>query len=316
MLSALAILPFLAIPIRIDPVMADFGPFTLTWHGLFTAIGIIAGVSLSVWLVKKDGIPPEVGQEIALVGVPSAIVGARLFYVFEHWDRFSDQPLKIVTGITEGGITLYGGLLGGVLGGLVYALWHKWPIGITLDGAAPGMILGQAIGRIGDLINGEHLSNKTDLPWGVKYLNEGSPQYQWWLRHPDPNNPLKPLDTYAVHPVAGGYELLGDLAILAILLFVCRRFIRVPGWVFCSYVGMYGIMRFGLSYFRFDEQTIGGVPVPQLTSALLIVIAVLAACDLYLTPCPITPEYAERVWSNIELPDDDGDEAPNSPSPA
>jgi len=177
-MSALAFVTFLSINIDINPVMADFGPFTLTWHGLFTAIGIIGGVSLSVWLAKKDGIPPEVAQEIALVGVPCAIVGARLFYVFEHWDRFGDEPLKIVTGITEGGITLYGGLLGGVIGGLLYALWHKWPIGITFDAAAPGMILGQALGRIGDLINGEHLADRTGLPWGVKYLHPDSPQYQ------------------------------------------------------------------------------------------------------------------------------------------
>lgn len=310
MLSALAFLPLLSINIDIDPVMAELGPFMLTWHGLFTALGIMAGVSLSVWLAKKDGIPPEVAQEIALVGVPCAIVGARLFYAFEHWDRFSGDPLKIVTGITEGGITLYGGLLGGVLGGLIYSLWHKWPIGIGLDAAAPGMILGQGIGRLGDLINGEHLADKTSLPWGVKYLNPGSPQYQWWLNHPDPSKPLKPLDTYAVHPVAGGYELLGDFVILAILLFVCRRFIRVPGWVFCSYVAIYGIMRFGLSYFRFDEQTIANVPVPQLTSGLLIGIAVLAAGVLYRKPGPITPEYAERVWSDMPMPDDsEGDSA-------
>ena len=310
-MSALALVTLLTINIDIDPVMADLGPFTLTWHGLFTAIGIIAGVSLSVWLCKKDGIPPEVSQEIALVGVPSAIIGARLFFVFEHWDRFSDEPLEIITGITEGGITLYGGLLGGVLGGFLYALWHKWPIGITFDAAAPGMILGQALGRVGDLINGEHLADKTGLPWGVKYLHPDSPQYQYWLNNQDPNNPLRPLDTYAVHPVAGGYELLGDLVILAILLFVARRFIRVPGWVFCSYVGMYGILRFILSYFRFDEQTIGDVPVPQLTSGILLGIAVIAAGIFYRKPGPITPEYAERVWGDLPLPEDtDANEAP------
>ncbi len=314
-MSALAFVTFLSINIDINPVMAEFGPFTLTWHGLFTAIGIIAGVSISVWLAKKDGVPPEIAQEVALVGVPSAIVGARLFFVIEHWDRFGDEPLKIVTGITEGGITLYGGLLGGVIGGLVYALWHRWPIGILLDAAAPGMILGQAIGRIGDLINGEHLADRTGLPWGVKYLHPDSPQYIYNLNNQDPANPLRPLDTYAVHPVAGGYELLGDFVILAILLFVSRRFIRVPGWVFCSYVAMYGVMRFGLSYFRFDEQTLGGVPVPQLTSGLLIGIAIIAAGILYRKPGPITPEYAERVWGDLPLPGEK-DESEGAPAPA
>ncbi|HQW51753.1 MAG TPA: prolipoprotein diacylglyceryl transferase, partial [Tepidiformaceae bacterium] len=186
---------------------------------------------------------------------------------------------------------------------------HKWPIGIGLDAAAPGMILGQGIGRLGDLINGEHLADRTGLPWGVKYLHPDSPQYRYSLNNQDPNDPLRPLDTYAVHPVAGGYELLGDFIILGILLFVCRRFIRVPGWVFCSYIAMYGIMRFFLSYFRFDEQTIANVPVPQLTSGILLGIAVIAAGILYRKPGPITPEYAERVWGDLPLPGEEPESA-------
>ena len=321
-MSAISFVTFLAININIDPVMFDVGPFTLTWHGLFTAIGIIAGVSLSVWLAKRDGIPTDVAQEIALVGVPCAIVGARMFYVFEHWGRFSNELPSIVTGITEGGITLYGGLIGGVVGGLAYALYHRWPIGIGLDCAAPGLILGQGIGRIGDLINGEHLADRSSLPWAVKYLHPDSPQYQYWLRNQDPNEPLAPLDTYAVHPVAGGYELIGDFVILGILLFVCFRYIKVPGWVFCSYVAMYGVLRFILSYFRFDEQTISGMPVPQLTSAALIGLAVIAAGILYRKPGPITREWEERVWGDLRKPGDEppgsdpDDEAPAAPAPA
>ena len=70
-------LVFLAITIPFDPEIGDIWGLTLTWHGVFTAVGIIGGVSLSVYLAKRDGIPSEVGQEIALVGVPCAIVGAR-----------------------------------------------------------------------------------------------------------------------------------------------------------------------------------------------------------------------------------------------
>jgi len=316
-MSALAlIVPFLAINIDIDPVMAELGPFTLTWHGLFTAVGIIAGVTLGVWLAQRDGIPGEIGQEVALVGVPCAIIGARLFYVFEHWDRFNDDPIRILTGITEGGITLYGGLLAGVLGGLIYAMWRKWPIAIGLDAAAAGMVLGQGLGRLGDLINGEHLADKSGLPWAVKYLHPDSPQYQWWLNNPDPDNPLQPLDTYAVHPVAGGYEMLGDFLILGILLLVCRRFIRVPGWVFCSYVAMYAILRFALSAFRFDEQTVSGIPVPQITSGILLGIAIIAAGILYRHPGPITEEYAKRVWGDVPPPKDQDEPPASAASPA
>lgn len=292
----LALVSFLTIDINIDPTMFTFGPFTLTWHGLFTAVGIICGVSLAVWLCTKDGIPSEVAQEIALVGVPSAIVGARLFYVFEHWDIFSHDPAKIVTGITEGGITLYGGLLGGVLGGLIYALWHKWPIAITLDAAAPGMILGQGLGRIGDLINGEHHATGSNLPWAVRYTNP---------------NTLGELGK-SVHPTAGGYELIGDFIILGILLFVARRRIRVPGWTFCLYIVIYAVMRYVLSFTRLDEQEFLKIPVPQIVSGLLIAGAVVIAGILFRHPGPITPEYAERVWGNqVDAePGEDGGKTP------
>ena len=76
---------------------------------------------------------------------------------------------------------------------------------------------------------------------------------------------------------------------------------------------MYGIMRFFLSYFRFDEQTIADVPVPQLTSGILLGIAVIAAGILYRKPGPITPEYAERAWGDLPPRDD---EPGNSPNPA
>ncbi|MBE7520740.1 MAG: prolipoprotein diacylglyceryl transferase [Thermoflexaceae bacterium] len=241
-------LPFLAIEIHIDPTMAKFGPFTLAWHGFFTAVGIIAGVVLAIRFGKSRGLDPEVGQAVALVGVPSAIVGARLFYVAEHWHAFSGDLPHIVTGITEGGITLYGGLIGGVVGGLAYGLYRRLPILPLLDAAAPGMILGQALGRIGDLINGEHRGTPSDLPWAVRYTQ--------------PNTLGDP--GLSVHPTAGGYELLGDLVILAILLLVVARVARRPGWVFFWYALLYAGLRASLSPLRLDEAGALGLAIPQL----------------------------------------------------
>ncbi len=292
-MSLLAFLPFMVININIDPTIGALGPFTLTWHGLFTAAGIIGGVTLSVWLARKDGIPSEVGQEIALVGVPCAIIGARLFYTFEHWENFSgswENYRSIVTGVTEGGITLYGGLIGGVIGGLIYGIWHKWPIGIALDAAAPGMLLGQAIGRIGDLINGEHHADASSLPWAVRYI------------HPETLGEFGK----AVHPTAGGYELIGDLIIAALIIWVARRYLKAPGWSFCAYVILYGMMRFALSFTRTNtgaggEQTFFDTPVPQLTAAVTVGLAVIAAGILLRWPGGITREWAERVgWKKAQ----------------
>lgn len=285
--NALHSLVFLVIDINIDPDIGQWGPFRLSWHGFFTAVGILAGVSLSVYLAKKDGIPAEVAQEIALVGVPCAIAGARLFYVAEHWDAFSGSPQDIIFKIQEGGLTLYGGLIGGAVGGAIYGILHRWPIAIGLDCAAPGMILGQGIGRLGDLVNGEHHADPSNLPWAIRYT------------HP---NTLGELGV-AVHPTAGGYEMLGDFIILSLLVFVLRRYIRIPGWVFVSYVVLYGAMRFGLSYTRTDETAIGGVPIPQLVAAATLGIAIMLAGILYRYPGPITDEYARRHWE----PEGDGD---------
>ena len=289
---------FLSIIIDIDPEIANVWGLNLTWHGLFTAVGIIGGVSLSVYLAKVDGIPSDAGQELALVAVASAIVGARLFFVVEHWDRFEGDLLGIIFDITEGGITLYGGLIGGVLGGVIYGLLHRWPIAIGLDAAAPGMILGQGLGRIGDLINGEHLATGSDLPWAFVYS------------HP---NTLGELGV-SVHPTAGGYELLGDFVILALLLVVGRRFIRVPGWTFCLYAIVYSAMRFGLSELRVDEQTIGDVPVPQIVSPVIIGVAIILVGVLRRYPGPITMEWEKRILGSK------GNEAPpasdDEPSPA
>lgn len=271
-------LPFLAIEIQLDPTMAQFGPFTLAWHGFFSAVGIIAGVTLAIRFGKRRGLDPEVAQVVALVGVPCAIVGARLFYVAEHWSAFSDDLPHIVTGITEGGITLYGGLIGGVVGGLAYGFYRRLPILPFLDTAAPGMILGQAIGRVGDLINGEHRGTPSDLPWAVRYTH--------------PNTLGDP--GVSVHPTAGGYELLGDLAILAILLLVVARVVRRPGWVFFWYALLYAGLRASLSPFRQDEVAAAGLAVPQLVGFGVIAATLLLGLFLLRrrTRLPETPQAA------------------------
>ena len=227
--------------------MAKLGVFTLSWHGFFSALGIIAGVTLAIRFGQGRRIDPEVAQVVALVGVPCAIVGARLFYVAEHWSAFSDDLPRIVTGMTEGGITLYGGLIGGVVGGLAYGFFRRLPILPFLDTAAPGMILGQALGRVGDLINGEHHGTPSDLPWAVRYTH--------------PNTLGEP--GISVHPTAGGYELLGDLVILAIVLIVVARVACRPGWVFFWYALLYAGLRASLSPLRMDEVGALGLAIPQ-----------------------------------------------------
>lgn len=262
--------PFLAIEIPLDPNLGELGPFLITWHGLFTAIGILGGVWLALQIARATNFDPDQAYNIALVGVPSGIIGARLLYVVEHWDFYGEYPGEIIA-ITEGGISIWGGVLGGIIGGLIFAAWARYPIGRGLDTGAFGLILGMAIGRIGDLINGEHLASATDLPWAVYYTDPDSPAFAHSIN-------------VGPHHPATTYEMIGDFAILGImfvLLFRVPWFRARPGLTFCFYMISYAAMRFAVSYTRLDSaDTFAGVTVPQLVS--LVVIALTLPLAWYL----------------------------------
>ncbi len=279
-----------AIDINIDPHLIR-GGFGLTWHGFFTAVGIAAGVFLSYRLARGKGFKEDDVFTVALVAVPAGIVGARALWVIEHTDAINS--VGDVFRLTDGGISIYGAMIGGVLGGLIYVLLFRpqFPKFLALDIAAPGMILGQAVGRWGDLINGEHFADRSSLPWAFRYTHPqtdgpwasyvlGEPQ-QPWVRGDTGN--LQSGAPVAVHPVAGGYEWILDFMILGVLLYLRRRG-ALPGWGFVFYVIAYAAVRGLLGILRTDEQTIGGMSVPQLLAVITGVMAVGLALYLLRNP--------------------------------
>lgn len=289
-----------AININLNPEIFG-GGFTLTWHGFFTAVGIALGVWLAVRLARKVGLPEDDVFTIALVAVPCGIVGARALWVFEHTDLIDN--VGDIFALTDGGISVYGAMIGGVLGGFIYVLIWKpgFPRWLALDVAAPGMILGQAIGRLGDTVNGEHFANASDLPWAFRYTHPNTegpwasivdgviPSVGTWVRGQTGALAEAPV---AVHPVAGGYELILDFMILGGLLLL-RRTRLLPGGGFIFYVLAYGAVRGLLALLRTDEQTIaGGLSVPQLIAILTALAALVMAYFLWRDP-PQRPEPAD-----------------------
>lgn len=258
-----SLLPLLAIEIPWSPNIVEIGGFLLTWHGLFTAIGVLVGVWLSLRIAERIDFNVDDAYTLALVGVPSGIIGARLMFVAERWDFYGSNPWEILA-ITEGGISIWGAILGGVLGALAFALWRGYPIGRGLDAASFGLITGQAIGRLGDLVNGEHLARPTDLPWGVYYTHPESPAFA----HSVAVGPHHPATTY---------EMLGDLVILGALFYVLFRvpwFRAHPGMTFFVYLISYAVMRFFVTYLRIDSAETLGLRVPQLVSVIVLLVAV------------------------------------------
>ncbi|MEX2375834.1 MAG: prolipoprotein diacylglyceryl transferase [Dehalococcoidia bacterium] len=253
----------LAIEIPWDPSIVTIGGFLLTWHGLFTAVGILVGVQLSLWMARQIDFDVDNAYTLALIGIPSGIIGARLLFVAEHWSYYGDNVRDILA-ITEGGISIWGAVIGGVLGPLLYALWRRWDIWKGLDAASVGLVAGMGIGRIGDLINGEHLARATDLSWGVIYTHPDSPAF------------AHSLIAGAHHP-ATTYEMLGDFVILGIAIFLARgAWRRLPGLTFFFFLASYAVMRYFLSELRLDsaETFLSGVTVPQLVSIVVVLATV------------------------------------------
>ncbi len=225
------------IEIGINPILIAFGPLSISWHGLLMMVAIIVGVWLPIRLVSRAGLSVDLLFSLAIWAVPGGIIGARLVHVIDYWSYYLANPVAILA-FWEGGLAIWGGILGGTITGVIFARVRRFTLAPYADLAALGMILAQAIGRIGDIINGEHISSATGLPWGVVYTHPNSPGFG-----------LPP-----VHP-AVAYELLMDLVIFG-LLWKLRGRIRPDGSLFLVYLTVYSVGRFFLSFLRLDSNTV------------------------------------------------------------
>ncbi|HUF52229.1 MAG TPA: prolipoprotein diacylglyceryl transferase [Dehalococcoidia bacterium] len=287
----------LKIEIGVDPTVFEVAGIEVTWHGVFTALGVIIGVTIAAWLARRMGYPEDMIYNVALALVIGGIIGARGLYVIENWSNFEDDLGEIFS-LNAGGISIYGALIGGTIGGLGYAYFAKVPnIPRGLDIGAIGGIMGMAIGRIGDIINGEHFAKATDLPWGVVYT--------------DPDSPAYPLRLEPQHP-AVGYELLGDLVIFVALLVI---YFRVPraGVTFFSWVLLYGILRFAVSFLRLDDEVVLGLRTAQVIAVMAIPLGLGGI--IYLLRTPPAEERAGRSRRR-RVPREDAPAAPEDTSTA
>ena len=233
------------IEIPFDPNI-HLGPLAVSWHGIFTAVGIFFGVALPVRLIRGR-VSEDDAYAIATWGVVGGIIGARLLHVLDRLDFYLREPLQILA-IWSGGIAVWGAVIGGAIAGYADALRRKVAIGNTADAAVAGLGLGLAIGRIGDIINGEH--HATDCVTGICV----------GYTHPDTLGQAGP-----VH-LAIGYEMVYVLVTVALALWLYTRRERSPlgsglrrslppGTIFWSWAFLYGFGRFAISFLRIADPT-------------------------------------------------------------
>jgi phosphatidylglycerol:prolipoprotein diacylglycerol transferase len=227
------------------------------------AIAALAGFFLASREAKRRGEDPEHTFMMAFLLVPMAFIGARLYHVIDLWDFYSQNPILIFGGA---GLGIFGAIAGGVTGLIIYTKWKKLNILRWLDIAAPGLILGQAIGRWGNFFNQELYGYPTDLPWAI-YI--------------DPAHRLPGYEAFShFHPMFLYESLLNFLGCF-LLLFLARKLGKrlLDGDVISLYVIYYGLVRFALEGLKIDVWTIAGFPTARWISIIAIIAAVAVMID-------------------------------------
>jgi prolipoprotein diacylglyceryl transferase len=262
---AAAVAP-LSIPSPGDPFLINTDLFQVRWYGLLLALGVL----IAGWMTRREfrrrQLDPELVYSIAVWAVPIGLIGARLYHVATDWDAFSGH-LGDVPAIWNGGLSIFGAVLGGMLGTWIGCRRTGMRFWVVADCVAPGLILAQALGRWGNYFNQELYGKPTDLPWGVR-IDNPPPQYT-------PGSAFQPMFLY---------ESITNLLIMFVLLWFVRRYWRrVPaGTVFALYGTLYNAVRIPLETIKIDPADhVLGQRINVWVSLILFLISAAAFCLLF-----------------------------------
>lgn len=261
---------FLEIP------MGD-GTITIQFYGVIIAFGIIlaalfGGRKAYTWKMSLDNM-----VDVLIYGIIGAVVGARLYYVIFQWDYYKDNLGDIIK-IWEGGLAIYGGIIGGVLAAFLVCKKTGLNFIKLLDLIGMSLFIGQGIGRWGNFTNQEAFGTNTTLPWGmtsdkiVAYINNNQADF---IKNGIEMNPDLP-----VHPTFL-YESLWCLLGFVVLYIVCQKFYKFDGQLFLGYGIIYGIERTIVEGLRTDSLYIGDTTLRASQVLSLAIVVVCTALTIY-----------------------------------
>src|SRR5918993_157399 len=240
------LLALFSLPSPPSPIIFEVGPIALSYHGLLIALGIAVGTWLTGRELARRGYDGVLALGALFFVVPLGVLGGRLYHVATEYHRYTRNPFPKVLETYDGGLGIYGAVAGGFLGLLLFS-WYRGINALTFaDAAAPGLALGQAIGRWGNYFNQELFGQPSDLPWAIRI----APLHR----------PTEYADATSFHPTFL-YESLWDVLVCLLLLWVARRFSErlKAGDVFMLYVVLYSVGRFLVETLRVDHAfVIGG----------------------------------------------------------
>lgn len=237
--------------LAINPIAFSIGSLSVHWYGIILGLGALAGLMLAIQEGKRFGIKPDLFMDLLLLGVPSAIIGARIYYVAFKWEDYKGNLIDVFK-IWNGGIAIYGAIIGAFICGFFYFRYKGYNFWRMVDICVPGLLAGQMIGRWGNFMNQEayggpvsedFLRNTLHIPKFIvdhmfivdQAIQEGA------YRHP-----------------AFLYESLWSLLGIAILMVLRRQKFLRAGELMASYFIWYSIGRFFIEALRTDSLAFRG----------------------------------------------------------
>lgn len=235
------------------PILVDFGPWQLRSYGVLLAVAVLIGTWWSAREAGRAGIHRGLVYAFAQAVIIAGFVGARMYYALvSEPATYLARPWEILA-VWHGGLSMHGALIAGTVVGAWWIHRRRLPFWRFADALAPGLILGQAVGQIACLLNGDTYGRPTDLPWAIVFT------------HPQAMAPLG----VPLHPVQV-YELLAYFTVFLVVHRVARSATR-SGAVLLAYAVLYGAARFSMEFFRGDPPIVAGFIVPQAVSLALVV---------------------------------------------
>jgi len=303
-----------------NPVAFRIGPLAIHWYGLLIVTGAVLAAVISTYEARRRGEDPEHVWNVLTYCLILGIIGARLYHVFSSprggfvgWEYYREHPIEIIAFWRGGfrGLGIYGAVAGGILAIVLYTHFAKLNLLRWLDIPTPGLLLAQAIGRMGNFINQELYGQPTTLPWGVPI--------DCAHRYGDFTCDKLP-ETARFHPTFF-YEALWNLIGFGLFLWLGRKFSHKlrDGDVILAYFIWYPLGRFWVEFFRPDAWMVPGTPLA--TAQLIAIVCILAASAmLFLRHRGWSPEMEaeapeiEAVEAMTAGTEGEGNEAPGEMS--
>ena len=264
---------FPALGIEVNPGRSlELGPMTVYFYGLIIAVGLMLAVYYCCKRSKQFGLKEDDILDGVLWVTPFAICCARAYYVIFSWEAYADDPISALY-IWEGGLAIYGGVIGAVIGIMILCKVKKLPVATFLDMVLLGFLIGQSIGRWGNFFNREAFGAATDAFSKMGLFNEKTGLWEYY--HP----------TFL-------YESLWNAAGFVLLHFLSRHR-RYDGQIALCYAAWYGLGRCMIEGLRVDSLYLGPFRVSQLLAA-----ATCLAATLILVWQMFKPHDPQKLWVN------------------